>query len=304
MLSHLERKGKVLIDHPIRLNFWRAHTDNDGIKGRFGRHWEKWDKALLQHYYFNLFDMQVQEQSDRVTVTVLGRMTADSLYAGFVCTIVYEIYAGGTVLVSVKGEPYGKLPNTLPRIGLILPMEKAFDHCHWLGRGPRESYPDSKAAAPMGCYRLPVESLNVIYDYPQETGNHENTLFATLESADGRSISVVGSEEFSFSYHDFSLEDLENAAHKNELQRSEDKNYLYIDYKMRGLGSESCGPPPEEAYELHPHTFSFAFVLAPTDAEHALELSRKSFAYKTEPLSDTYIPTPIQKIPQIADCDI
>ena len=303
MLSRFEYNGNLLISRPMKLNFFRAHTDNDGIIGRFGRHYEKWQSALLRHYFFNLYDMDVKELSDRVVVEVLGRMTADSIYGGFICKLIYEIYDGGKILVSINGEPYGKLPDTLPRIGVCFEVGKDFALCDWVGRGPRENYPDSKSASPFGLYSLPIEDMNVLYDYPQETGNRENTVSLTLNTADGRRLSFSGSDEFCFSYHDFSIGSLESATHKNELERSEDVNYLYVDYKTRGLGSESCGPAPEEKYELRPHSFEFSFVLSGEDKDGALELSRHSFGFGTRALSGRYISAPIQKIPQIADCD-
>ncbi len=302
MLSRLEYDGKLLLDAPMKLNFWRAHTDNDGIKGLYEKHYKKWKKALLDRYYFNLYDIDVAENDDRITVTTIGKMTADSVYAGFICKITYEVYSGGNVLVSINGEPYGELPDTLPRIGVIFCTDKTFETCEWLGRGIRENYCDEKAASPFGRYLLRVEDMNVLYDYPQETGNHEKTVLVSLKSSDRKGFSIVGSNEFSFSYHDFALDDLENATHKNELHKSTDFNYLYVDYKNRGLGSESCGPPPEEKYELHPHSFEFSFVITPNGYDNALGLSRKAFEKTTRALSGTYVQEPIQRVSQIADC--
>ena len=51
---------------------------------------------------------------------------------------------------------------------------------------------------------------------------------------------------------------------------------------MRGLGSRSCGPCPEEEFELRPHNFSFAFVFCTeTDTKKALDVSRMDFGCKT-----------------------
>ncbi|MBR2731595.1 MAG: hypothetical protein IKD72_06385, partial [Clostridia bacterium] len=44
-------------------------------------------------------------------------------------------------------------------------------------------------------------------------------------------------------------DNLTAARHCDELEPG-DVTYLYIDHKMRGLGSHSCGPEPEAAYEL------------------------------------------------------
>lgn len=49
-------------------------------------------------------------------------------------------------------------------------------------------------------------------------------------------------------------------------------NYLYIDYKMRGLGSHSCGPEPEAAYELPLGAFRWSFRFLP-GAETACNLT-------------------------------
>ncbi len=304
MLSYLEKDGNILLNSPINLNFYRAHTDNDGIEILAPRHMAEWRRRLLDKIFFNLYDISVEELAEKVIVKVSGAASANSLYAGFECTIDYEIYKHGNILVSISGTPYGTLPETLPRIGVALTIDKSFSICDWYGRGPRENYPDEKAAAPIGHYSANVSDMNVLYDYPQETGNRENTFLASLISDNGSALSVIGSDEFSFSYHDFSLNDLDKATHKNELVKSTDVNYLYIDYKVRGLGSRACGPDPEEPYELRPHSFELSFVISGEGSERALELSRLDFIKKTRALSGTYIPEKIVKIRQIADCAV
>ena len=304
MLSLVKSGDDILLDTPIRLNIHRAYTDNDGIVGFAPRHIEKWQKALLRSYYFNLFDIDVEELDDRVVVTVSGNYTANSLYAGFFTKLIYEILSDGTVLITVKGEPYGELPTTLPRIGVVLEMESKYDRVKWLGRGPYENYADSIANAPIGIYDRGIDELNTDYDYPQETGNHEDTYAMTLHTSSGEcGLSVIGSDTFAFSYHDFTLDNLTDARHKNEITKS-DKNYLYVDYKMRGLGSRSCGPDPEEKYELHPHKFTFTFAIKASDFDTAVSLSGFDLGKKTQALSETYKYEKPERITQIADCDL
>ena len=304
ILSYLEKDEKILLDAPIKLNFFRAHTDNDGIVGFDPKHVAEWKRRLLDKFAFNLYDISVDEGAERVIINVSGAASANSLYAGFGCAIRYEIYEHGNILVSINGTPYGTLPATLPRIGVALELDKSFADCEWIGRGPRENYPDEKAFATVGRYKANVSEMNVLYDYPQETGNRENTFLASFTSSSKGRLSVIGSDEFSFSYHDFTLSDLDNARHKNELKKSESANYLYVDYRVRGLGSRACGPDPEEPYELRPHTFELSFVLSGESAERALELSRFDFGKKTKALSGTYVPEKIVKIRQIADCSV
>ena len=304
MLSLVKKGESILLDTPMRLNIHRAYTDNDGIVGFAPRHIEKWEKALLRGYYFNLFDIDVDELDDRVVVTVSGNYTANSLYAGFFVKIIYDILSDGTVLITLKGEPYGELPTTLPRIGVAFEMADKYERVKWLGRGPYENYPDSVANAPIGIYDKRITELNTDYDYPQETGNHENTYALTLHTASGEcGLSVIGSDTFAFSYHDFTLDNLTDARHKNEVTKSE-KNHLYVDYKMRGLGSRSCGPDPEEKYELHPHKFTFSFAIKACDFDSAITASRLDFGKKTEALSKSYVYQKPERISQIADCDL
>ena len=303
MLSKLTKGERVLLDAPMKLNLHRAYTDNDGIAGLFPRHIGEWQKALLDKYYFNLFDIDVEELPDRCIVNVSGNYTANSLWAGFFVKIAYEIFADGTVLVNIAGEPYGDLPGVLPRIGVYFETDKKYEKVKWLGRGPLENYPDSKANVPVGIYERNVTELNTDYDMPQETGNHEDTYALTLLSGGDHGISVIGSDTFAFSYHDFTLADLTSARHKNELKKS-DRNYLYVDYKMRGLGSYSCGPEPEEKYELHPHRFTFTFAVKPCGFDDAVCASRLDYGKKTEALSDTYVYEKPKKIKYVADCDL
>ena len=117
-------------------------------------------------------------------------------------------------------------------------------------------------------------------------------------------LSVIGTDTFDFSCHDFTLQNLEAARHRNELVRTSEK-YLYIDYKMRGLGSHSCGPNPEEMYELRPHTFRLVFGLCgDTHGDTALELARKNYAVKTEVLSGKHEFHREETVRSVIECDI
>lgn len=304
MLCFVKKDGQKLFDFPMRLNFYRAYTDNDGIVGLFPRHIEEWQEALLRNYRFCLFDAEMCEGDDRVTLTVDGCCTADSLYAGFFTKLIYEMFADGTVLVTVKEKPYGALPDVLPRIGVVFTVPKEYDMVRWLGRGPYENYADSVANAPVGLYEKSVGEMNTDYDYPQETGNHEQTYALTLGTAEGKNgFSVIGADTFAFSYHDMSPDNLTDARHKNEIQKS-DENYLYVDYRMRGLGSRSCGPDPEEAYELHPHAFTFTFAVRACGFDAAVAASRLDYGRKTEVLSGAYRYEKPQKVTQVAECDL
>ena len=279
---------KVLIDKPMKLNFYRAPTDNDGVVNWQERWITKWNNIFLKHFQFYPISAEVTEEDDCILVEAKGKASPTARYVGFGITLRYRIYSGGVVLVSYEGKPFGRLTEVLPRIGVCFEMDREYNTVTWYGRGPEENYCDRKAHCNFGLYSQRVEDMNFLYDIPQECGNREETAFVMLSKEDA-ALTVIGSEQFAFSCHDFSLAALEKARHRNELVKSESK-YLYIDYKMRGLGSHSCGPNPEECYELRPHAFRFAFALCGTqNTEEALCLARQSFCEKTEKCSDTYV---------------
>lgn len=290
LLSVYEVNGVTLIDSPLKPNFFRAPTDNDGIWDVDWKveHLKEWKAALLSEFHFQMIEVTVQKENGYVAVQATGKALPVSHYVGYDMALHYQIYQDGMILVKMQGSPYGDMPERLPRIGMTVKLGSEYETAAWYGRGPGQSYSDSTLAAPVGYYESEIGQLGTLYDVPQENGNHENTRFLRILGKNGQGLCIVGNDSFSFSCHDYTIENLEAARHRNELKRTAEK-YLYLDYKMRGLGSYSCGPEPEEEFELHPHDFCFVFaILADEGREEALKLARCNLGPKTGPLSEGY----------------
>ncbi len=305
-ICHYEKDGVVLIDNPLYLNLYRAPIDNDGISNLsvWGlRYIQKWNEAHIKNFKFHLADIAVIEKEDKFTLVCKGKFEPETFYRGFACEITYEIFADGIIHVSLKSTPYGSLPSVLPRFGFCIPLDKSFNNVTWFGRGEKESYCDALTNAPVGLYNAKIENTYTVFDVPQESGNHENTQFVTIDNGKN-TLSISAQGNMSFSYHDFTLDTLEKARHRNELIKDPNFNYLYIDYKMRGLGSKSCGPDPEEQYEFHPHSFLFSFVISPFNTNGAHELCKKDFGKQTKALSDSFIYVKPQFPRELVDCKI
>lgn len=297
-LCLLERGCERLIDSPMQLNLWRAPTDNDGIVNLFPRHIAEWDSALLWDMKFHALSDELRREPDCARYEVSGLLVPSAKNAGFSIRIVYRVCADGVVGVEIHGSPFGRqMTNTLPRIGVCFKMNRRMNHVRWYGRGFEENYRDRKFCAPVGVYEASVEDLNTQYDVPQECGNREEIRWLTLENK----LSVVGNDVFAFSYHDFTLENLTHARHRNELEKSPD-NYLYIDYQTRGLGSMSCGPDPLEEHELHPHSFRFSFALASGGQNVAERLYRSRIGEETAALSGAFVPPAGMNYHEMNDC--
>jgi len=274
LVASYTKNNMPIITSPMTFCFFRALTDNDDFRRNGSSIWES---ARFPSYGFFADETAAKPTEFGAEISVRGKTTAQGQFAGFDWEIDYKVFADGLILFDMKASPYGRLPEKLLRIGVVFELDKAFGNVEWYGRGKQENYSDRKLSCPMGYYAADVKDLNFRYEMPQECGTRTDNRFVRV-SSDVSSLGVVGSDSFIFSYHDFTLENLNNARHKNELVTTCDKNYLHIDYAMRGLGNHSCGPDPEERYELHPHAFEFAFALcAGADSNTLLELSRKDF---------------------------
>lgn len=301
MLCNWIKNGTELIKKS-KINLFRAPTDNDGIVGLYPRHINEWNGIFLDKMTFFSEKNEINKKNDRVEITFDGKVLPPARFAGFFSKITYTVFAHGMILVSWQGEPYGFMTSTLPRIGFSYTLDKQYGNAGWYGRGQGENYCDRLLSAPIGFWYGNVESMNVKYEVPQETGNRENCRFVSVTNDKKYGFSVVGTPEFSFSLHGFSLENLTAARHRSELKEAEN-NFLYIDYKMRGLGSRSCGPDPEEYCEVHPHTFVFSHLLVPScDIAELTEYSRKEYPKMTKALSGAYVRPEETKMRELFEC--
>jgi beta-galactosidase/evolved beta-galactosidase subunit alpha len=303
LLCYYEKDGKVMLDSPMKLNFYRAPIDNDGIVNLFPRWINQWNEIYLEHFKFFAESAETSTEADCITMRVTGKATMYARFTGFAVKLTYRIYGDGVVLVEYEGEPYGWMPETLPRLGVCFKLSEDYTDVRWYGRGWDENYDDCKSHCPVGLYSMPIADMNFRYDIPQECGTRLDNRFATVLGGD-KALTVVGSDSFIFSCHNFTLHNLIRARHRNELKRTSEK-YLYIDYRMRGLGSHSCGPNPEECYELRPHSFRLAFALcAESDASAALNLARAGFDARTEALSGRYEYHREEAVAGLIECNI
>ena len=263
VIARYELGGKEILAKPFDFTVFRAHTDNDGIfmpTRWFWREAGEWRDARLDDMRFFSYGMTASVEGGCATVKTRGRLMPIGTYLGFDLDIKYTVNPDGTVTVSMTAVPYGKLPERLPRFGVHFEIDESFGGVRYLGRGERENYSDCKEASPIGIYEVGAADSYTVFDMPQNSGNREDTSYLALTHGGERGLCIVGSDSFAFTYRDVTEEALEAALHKNEVKK-DGKNHLYIDYIMRGLGSHSCGPEPEDEFEFKPHAFDFSFLI-------------------------------------------
>ena len=148
----------------------------------------------------------------------------------------------------------------LPRFGICYPLKKEYCDLRYFARGPLENYIDLNLHAHCGLFTSTVEKQYEPYIRPQECGNHTGARFVTVSVPESdRAVSVCGSG-FEFSALPWTPEEMTNVRHREELPAS-DKTALLINYKVGGIGTNSCGPRLPDDIKLNDKHIEFAYLL-------------------------------------------
>ncbi len=271
-------KRELLLAGPVE-NFWRAPTDNDGIKlypGNGGPHkaLTKWQQAGLDRLVRTVGKIVVRpSNAGTVRIEVSAALQAEGVKYGFRCRNVYTILPGGEVLLSARVQADRRLPD-LPRVGMTMTLPAAFETVEYLGRGPHENYIDRNVGAAIGRYRMTVDAMYVPYILPQENGNRTDVRWAALTDSRGAGLLVCGLPTLEFTASHYDIENLTRAVHTCDLVRREEL-FLHVDLRQRGLGGASCGPDTLPQYRVEPGVYEWGFRLLPLRAgTDAGELAR------------------------------
>ncbi|WP_269524497.1 glycoside hydrolase family 2 TIM barrel-domain containing protein [Coraliomargarita parva] len=256
----LAGRGNLLAE-PLRFTWWRAATDNDGVKlwdGQDNKPLGRWKKAGLPETELSLTQFGLTEQGDVQSAWSLS--TPVFKEAGVfrqTCRL-----TGQGLLVENELECHAELPD-LPRIGLQLALQPGFESVSYLGKGPMENYCDRNAAAWTGVFETSVDAMHVPYIMPQENGNRTGVGRINLTHEDGTGVRIAAVDEaLNFKATHLKDADLFAATHTYELEnRSE--TWVYLDHRQRGLGSASCGPDTLSQYTFPAGRYRWALLLQP-----------------------------------------
>ena len=220
-------KGKPLIDGPLQPNFWRAKTDND--KAGWGGSLDAWKNAAAHR------------QVTSVTATKNGKSTIVINVAGTLPVgqstwkVIYTVYENGVIRVEQTLTPSGDVPGYLPKVGMSLRLPREYSKMTWYGRGPWENYSDRQTGADVGIYSGQVDSLWTNYIRPQANGNREGVRWVRFTNLNDQGLQVVGQSPLGVSAWPYSLEDLEQARHIDDLPQR-DFITVNLDETQMGLG--------------------------------------------------------------------
>ncbi|MDK9773101.1 beta-galactosidase subunit alpha [Vibrio sp. B181a] len=252
--------GEELIQSEPRLNFFKPMIDNH--KQEYEGLWHPAHLQIMQEHFRTL---HVEATDDSVSITTTSIVAPPVFDFGMRCTYRYQINAQGHLNVELSGERYGDYPHVIPVIGLDLGINGSFDQVSYYGRGPEENYQDSRQANLIDVYHSTVADMFENYPFPQNNGNRQHVRWASLTNRHGTGLLVKPQQEINFSAWFYTNQNLHEAQHTIELEKS---GYitLNLDHQVMGLGSNSWGSEVLDSYRVYMDEFRYGLTLMPLQA--------------------------------------
>ena len=262
-ITRIVHEGKNLLEKPIKFNFWRAPTDNDA------HHKREWQHHGLDELQYDCRSCEITSKTDKEIVIKSEFSVAKKFKAVFARVTLYiTLNSLGEILYETKVNVERPIKH-IPRFGLEIVMPEGNEKMRFFGKGPHDAYADKQMSSYVGLFNTTVTDNFEHYIKPQENGAHVGTRFGFVGSEIGHGLTFKKFDKddtFYFNAMHYSVEQLSNTSH-DHLLTEQKETYVYVDFKMHGIGSQSCGPEPYEAYRFTEKNFSCAIVIKPEVVE-------------------------------------
>ncbi|QLB17009.1 beta-galactosidase [Mannheimia varigena] len=245
IFTAIEKNGVPMIEQPLDFNIWRAPTDNDRLIQEF------WQKAGYDKCYTRAYSTTLLQEENGVKIVAECGIVATAQSRILTLTVVYHILPSGEIELNVVQAKRPTHLPFLPRFGLRFFLNKTNYQAEYFGYGERESYVDKHHLAKLGRYQTTAAENHTDYLKPQENGSYFGTHYVKLDN-----LMITADTPFSFNLSPYTQEELTAKTHSYELVESE-HTILCVDYKMSGIGSNSCGPSLKEQYRLNEEHFKW-----------------------------------------------
>lgn len=236
---------------PLRMNFWRAKTDNDRGYSNFSKKYghlilNTRNEKMSQNYQVASYKI---ETKDGLSIEVNQKVK------GFKdLTRSYHFSKKG-LSVTMTGRP----KKDLDRFGMTFSLNKSMPDLKWYGRGPEENYSDRKTGSKIGLHKLNLKDYIHHYMRPQENSNRCDIRWFEIEDITIKDLTGNG---LSISAYPYSQKDLKEAEHIHELNLQKYVT-INVDHKQKGVGGDAPGVAAlHEPYILHGQkTYHYGFIM-------------------------------------------
>ena len=260
-IDSIVHEGKTMLSEPMSLTVWRAPTDND----QYDR--IKWEDMGFDKFVATVYGAGLAERTeDHITMYADLALGAPARAQGLKIKATYVFTRDGACSLeySVKrGAGVGSL--FLPRFGARFVMPEGNERVEYFGYGPYESYADKHLSSRLSKFKTTASDNFEHYVMPQENSSHYGTRNAFVGNLFGHGLffeNLYDGETFSFNASHFRAETLTAAKHDYELV-PEKETVVYVDMRMSGVGSHSCGPELAKEFRVDEEEFSGSFKIVP-----------------------------------------
>ena len=255
LFSEMTAHNRTLLARPMEWNLYRAPTDNDQYINT------QWVAAGMDRITVRVYDVTTDTDETGAAVIACRLGIAAVASAPYVTAeATWHIDERGRIDCDLHAVRDTRFP-WLARFGVRLFLPETFNAVEYFAYGPYESYLDKHRASRLGVYAQTVDAMHENYLKPQENSSHCGARYATL--TDGAfSLTAASEQPFSFNVSPYTQEELAQKKHAYELEKA-GCTVFCVDYKMSGVGSNSCGPELLPQYRLEEGEFDWSFTLLP-----------------------------------------
>lgn len=252
VFESLVKSNASVMTRPMTWNTYRAPTDNDQYVDA------DWKKIGYDCPSVKVYDCGCTVENGVAAITCALGLAAVYRRPFLRLECRFEIDGTGRIRAEIDGTRDTELVF-LPRFGLRMFLPKTFSTAEYFGYGPYESYCDKHQASYLGRFAQRADDLFEDYVKPQENGSRFGCKSVTVTDGAG-AVTVTSPADFSFNLSAYTQEELAGKKHNYELTESPDMVFCF-DYKMSGVGSNSCGPQLTKAMRLDEEKLAFRFDL-------------------------------------------
>lgn len=255
MMISYQYKGKECLAKPMGFDIYRAPTDNDKEIVL------QWKEAQFHHMQVRVYESCALQTGTRWEISMKFGMAGVSRQKFFEGSVVWKINGDGMTGFCVKGAMDQTFPF-LPRFGVRFGMENV-QNVTYYGYGPMENYCDKHRAAYLDVFSSAIGEMHEDYLRPQENGNRYGCHWVKLEQKN-RICEIYGTQPFEFGVSEYTREELEGKRHNFELEKAGFVT-VSLNYKVSGVGSNSCGPALLPCYQMKDENISWEMYMKWSD---------------------------------------
>ena len=245
-LCSIKVGGEELLQAPLRLNFWRALTDNDR-GNRAGSRLGCWRDAgdtpgIYNNTTWKIDGFKVLDNEKKVVITAQATVRTQPVSNALVT---YTITSKG-MEIDLEFFPDSSLPE-IPEVSMLFELPKDFENVTYLGRGPEENYIDRCNGTKIGLYNSTVSDMFVPYLKPQECANRTGVRYATI-IGEKKVLSLIAEPVMELNVSHWLPKEIENTWHTKDLPEI-NKTVVRCIARQQGIGGyDSWGSKCHERY--------------------------------------------------------